>query len=221
MYSMKFSLIITFILITLCDRGLVQKNDNVNSNPDPITIKNNGKMTINLQLLQRTKDILELEIRIYNGNKDSVYLTTNPVRANGSQGWYVTVDENDPSVLVISSRLYNLPPYDLTINKSSVLLKLLLPGDNYKEIITIKIPTQESMPPYGTEMKRGLINSEKIKYIKAVVGMISEDEGVKDILTYKSEGSFISGAEMIMRGSFKGENLINLQTLLLSKQVSF
>jgi hypothetical protein len=189
----------------------------------PISSNSRGEMEkieLKLELLQATIDLWDFKVTVQNIGNKPVFVMTNPYRADGTKGWYVSLDEKNSSVLEISSRIYPDPPYFLMYNGSGVMLKQLSPNAVHSERISIKIPIKETMPPYGTELERMAIDHKNIKFVRAVVGLVPDEEGIREVFEHKVVPGSVTGAEEIMKGSFKGKRLIDLQTVAYSVMVS-
>jgi hypothetical protein len=171
---------------------------------------------VELKAVKTTPSHWELELTMRNNADYSINVMINPARTDGSNGPYITLNKEGGSILEISSHLYPPPPYFLYTNKAGVELKLLLPKTSYTEALIIKFPRQETMPPYRDKLERIEINADNIKNVRAAVGILPDEDGVRDLLKHKPIGPFVYGREEIMKGSFKGKRLIDLQTIVYS-----
>jgi hypothetical protein len=177
------------------------------------------EIDVGLRVLKRTGSYWEFELTIQNKADHSVYVMINPSRADDSNGHFITLDKKDSSILEISSHVYPLPPYFLITNSTSVELKQMAPMTSYTEAIIVKLPMQESMPPYGDTPKRISIDANNIKQVRAAIGILPDEDGVRDLLKRKPMGPFVNGREEMMKGSFKGKRLIDLQTVIYSEML--
>jgi hypothetical protein len=178
------------------------------------------KIEVKLELLQATADRWDFKVTVQNTGNQSVFVMTNPDQANGTKGWYVSLDEKNHSILEISSRVYPHPPYFLMHNGSGVMLKQLSPKEAHSEQVSIKFPIKETMPPYGTEVERMAIDHKSIKFARAVVGLAQDEEGIREVFEHKVVPGSVTGFEQITKGSFKGKRLIDLQTVAFSEMLN-
>src|SRR5262249_4013631 len=180
------------------------------------TGETNG-VDVKLKLLKMTPSQWEFELTIHNSADYPAYVMVNPTRTDGSNGHYLTLDKKDGSILEISSHLYPPPPYFLYTNKASVELKLVSPKASCTEALLVRLPLQETLPPFGDKPERIKIDANNIKYARAVIGILPNEGGIRDVLEHKRMGPFVYGLEEMMKGSFKGKRLIDLQTIVYSE----
>jgi hypothetical protein len=175
-----------------------------------------------LRLLRTTPAGWELELTVSNGGRRAVYLMTDPVRAAGSRGPYLSVDPSDPSTLDLGVRLYPKPEYTLYADNTMVTLERLEPGASRAQRFTVAPPAEETLPPYpkGTIIPRP-IRTGDIKCVRGYVGVLPDEEGVRAYLRSKEGvGPYADGDERLEAGSFKGKLLIDLQTLVSTEKVA-
>jgi hypothetical protein len=134
---------------------------------------------------------------------------------NGEQGYYLFLDINDESLLSVSSRVYKRPAsYSPYSNNISVELKSLKTGEKYDEVVSIKLPAKETIPPFLTLLRSKKIIYENIKYITLTIGYFYEETGILDFLKKKSFGWFIDGEEILNTGKDKDKSFLEIQNLL-------
>jgi hypothetical protein len=174
-----------------------------------------------LRLLRVTPSGWELELTVRNDGKRAVYMMTDPVRSEGSKGPYLSVDPLNPSVLDLSVRVYPLLEYCIYVNHAVVTLEKLEPGGSRVQRFTLPPPDEETTPPYPAEpITPRRISPADIKYVMAHVGVLPDEEGVRDYLRSKEGiGPYAKGPERLDAGSFKGKQIIDLQTLVASEKV--
>lgn len=174
-----------------------------------------------LRLLRATPAGWELELTVRNNGRRAVYVMTNPVRSERSRGPYLSVDPLDPSVLDLSVRFYPLPEDCIYVNHATVTLERLEPGTSRVQRFNVPPPAEETTPPYPAEpLTPRRISPDDIKYVTAHVGVLPDEEGVRDYLRGKEGiGPYAKGPERLDAGSFKGKPIIELQTLVSSEKV--
>lgn len=216
--TLKLLLVIIALISVKCNSNKAQAMHSGPSGGSSMTeIGATNKIDVKLRFIKATPSYWEFELTIRNNADYSAYVMINPTRTDGSNGPYITLDMKDSSILEISSRLYLPPPYFLYANKARVELKLLLPKTSYTEALIVQFPRQETMPPYGDKPERIEINANNIKHVRAAVGILPDEDGVRDLLERKPMGPFVYGLEEMMKGSFKGSRLIDLQTIVYSE----
>src|SRR5687768_2361568 len=63
------------------------------------------------RLIESGKNELKIEFSLENRGKSSIYVATDPVPVFGKDGYYLLADTADQSLLKVSSRVYESPPY--------------------------------------------------------------------------------------------------------------
>ncbi|HXG06731.1 MAG TPA: hypothetical protein VNI77_05320, partial [Nitrososphaera sp.] len=188
---------IVFLLL-FAGVGYGQSHIGVPKSSTSFRMEDMNSIELKLRLLQRQPDKWEFELTLHNGGKHPLFFMTDPTRSDRSSGPYISLDANDISTLDISARLYLPPIYSLYVNDAHVKLKRIEPNTTHSEIFTIGFPLKETIPPYGETPERHIIDHTKIKFIKASIGILPDDEGVRDILEHKPAGPFVYGLEKIM-----------------------
>jgi hypothetical protein len=174
---------------------------------------------VTLRVLEARSQSLRLELKVHNAGEQPVFVMTDPTRSDGSRGIYVSVDKDDPTVLEINIRLYPRPTYFLYSNAARVRLERIEPNSSYAERYSMNIPTEETMPPYGESLGRNRIDHKVIRSIKATVGILPDEAGIRDLIKRKAAGPFVNGLEEVIKGSFEGKRLIALQELFSSPSI--
>jgi hypothetical protein len=159
----------------------------------------------------------KFEVAVHNAGHRPIFAMIGPVRADRSSGPYIALGPN--GTLEVATRLYPPPIYTLYSNGSGVELTRVDPNATVSKALSLAFPVKETIPPYGdTPKNRRLVDRASVKSIRACVGVIPDDEGVRDLLDRK-RSRFVYGLERLMRGSFKGKNLLELQTVITSPAV--
>ena len=171
---------------------------------------------VRVEILQRLRDRWEFELSAHNPGSEPVFIMTAPMRSNGSKGGYFALDPQDPSILNISVRLYAPPNYCIFSNKTQVTLKQLDPGSTHVEKITLSFPAKETSPPYkGVEFET--LDTGKIRAVRAAVGLLPDDEGIRDFLRRKQVRGIepnAHGVELVQKGPHQGKSLYEVQEIV-------
>ena len=176
------------------------------------------KITVNM--IKRLPDRWEFEVVSHNIGDRSVFVMSDAVRVDGSPGAYLSISPKDNELLDLGIRLFALPSYCTLSSATHVTLRRLDPSASFKEVITIKLPLRETEPPYENPLNKSPIDWSKVKYIRASVGILPDEEGVQDFLKHKEGiGPYASGQESIERGLFRGKRLLELQSVSFSERV--
>jgi hypothetical protein len=211
------SMIVSLLLFARVDNG--QSFIGLPKSSTSVRTEDMNSIELKLRLLRAQPDKWEFELILHNGGKQSLFFMTDPTRSDRSSGPYIALDANDVSTLDVSAQLYLPPIYFLYANDARVKLKRIEPNTTHSETFTIGFPLKETIPPYGETPERHIIDHTKIKFIKASIGILPDDEGVRDILEHKPAGPFVYGLEKIMKGSYKGKHLIDLQTIISAPSI--
>lgn len=175
---------------------------------------------LTLHLLRASDAKWEFELTVHNSSVKSVFVMAEPVRSNGSRGAYLSIDTTDQSVLVIGVLLYSLPDYSIYSNHAGVALKRLEPNGNYNQVLSVTFPSRETSPPYKDPLEFKMIAQPKVRFARAVLGVLPDEEGVQGFLDRKERiGPYADGVEMMESGAYKGKRLIEIQSLALSPKI--
>lgn len=179
-----------------------------------------GHVKVALQLVRARRDGWDFQVTVKNEGERAVFVMANPRRTDGTRGHYFSSDGNTPATLNVSSRVYPLPPYTLYSDYAHVELKQLAPHTSYTELITINVPLSETMPPYPGVPVSKPIDLTKVKYVRASVGVLLDEEGVRDFLQKKiGIGPYTNGLDPITKGTFKGKRVVDMQVVISSNPV--
>jgi hypothetical protein len=182
-----------------------------------------SRIEVRVQILQRLNERWEFELSAHNSGSEPVFIMTAPMRSNGSKGGYFALDPQDPSILDISVRLYPPPDYCIYSNQTQVVLKQLDPGSTHVERITLAFPAKETSPPYkGVEFET--FDRARIRAVRAAVGLLPNDEGIRDFLRRKQARGIepnAGGLELIQKGPHQGKSLYEVQEIVWTPTLSF
>ena len=169
---------------------------------------------INLRVVRLLPEKWEFELSARNSSSEAVFITTAPIRSNGSKGGYFALDPKEPATLNIGVQLYQPPDYSIYSNQTRVTLKRLEPGATHVEEIVLSFPAKETSPPYqGLEYET--LDKGKIRGVRATIGILPDDEGIRDFLRRKQGiGPYAGGIELIQRGSLNGKSLYEVQQII-------
>jgi hypothetical protein len=174
---------------------------------------------VNLKLINKSSYCWEFEVVVENQGQEPVLIMTDPIRIDGSRGIYMSVAKEDPSTLELSIRLYDPPPYFLYVDKTRVRAAQLAPGAIHSERFVVNFPYKETFPPYGEYPVQRQVDNAKIKFMKVFVGVLPDEQGIRELLQHKVSNYVVNGYESLLKGRFKGKHLIDLQTVFSSKKV--
>lgn len=176
---------------------------------------------VKLKIVKLLNERWEFELSAHNAGSEPVFIMTEPVRSNGTRGGYFTLDPQDPSRLDIAVRLYPPPNYCIYSNRTEVTLKRLDPGSTHVEQITLAFPAKETSPSYkAPEFER--LDRDKIRSVRAEVGILADDEGVRDFILRKQgrgSGPNASGLEPLRKGPYQGKSLYEVQEIVRTPTV--
>ena len=177
------------------------------------------KVEVFVRGLQKYSDRWEIEFEIRNDSKSPVFLATEPMRSNAELGPYVGIGETD-KILEISVCFFDRPDYFLSRDEANVKLRKLEPDTSHIEKYVLPLPLRETIPPYQarvTDTPRP-IDASKIETVKIRVGVLPDDEGIRDLLAPKASkpyfDGFLDGGEIIEKGRSKGKMLLETQSIL-------
>ena len=81
------------------------------------------------------------------------------------------------------------------------------------EKVIVTFPTRGSAPPY--DVNAGEIIPSAIRSVRAKVGVLPDEKGVRDFLRKKETiGPYATGLEVLVTGAFKGKHLQDVQKLI-------
>lgn len=174
----------------------------------------NEGILITGNIIKLDKNELNLEFVLENKSKESIYVSTNPVRLSGAKGYYLSLENDDDSILEISCRVFPPPLYSVYRNNTRVELKELKPDEEMKESIFLKSPVMETNPPFENPAYKRKIAFEQLKNIRLVIGYFIKEEGIVDILNAKAFGPYVTGWYPVFSGKYKGKTLREAQNLV-------
>ena len=171
-------------------------------------------VAVDLALLKRTPTRLEIQVKVKNLGERPVVVVTDPVRLDGSEGVYLSLNENDSSQLELAFAVYPPPFYTRLAPKTRVTFRRLEAGGAYQTNVVLDTPLKDTKPPWGETPNTELIDLAKIHQIRANVGILPDDPGVHDAFTNNRSPD---GFELVKKGPFKGKLLFELQALVSSR----
>jgi hypothetical protein len=217
------SVLICLLLISMTSLSMLSRREQTNlclTRSVPPDCNADGTSQIQMRVLPRLlPNGWELETTITNRGRNSVLIMTEPVRVDGSKGPYIMLNKMAQGSLDVQVQLYRLPIYSIYTNRTLVRLERLGPGQNRTEKLEITFPTEETMPPYGETPERNPVLRDQIKVLNVSLGILPDEEGIRDILQRKSVGPWVDGLEELMTGAHRGKRLIELQTVVCSGSI--
>jgi hypothetical protein len=177
---------------------------------------NTDNIKVSLNLLQRTSTQLKFEIEVKNLGGGSAFIVTNPVRLDGTKGVYLSLNEDDPTLLELRLEVFPPPVYTRLAPKTKVTLKRLESDEIYKEEFILKTPFEETKPPYGRTPNKRPIQLSEVQHIIARLGVFPDESGVRGELV---NDSCCTGLETTESGLFKGKPLFEIQKVISSEKI--
>ena len=177
------------------------------------------QVDVDLRLLKAAPDKWDFEVTVRNVGSRAVFVMTGPRRVDNSKGPYVSWADLRPGILEVSIQVYPPPPYFFIANNAGVKLQELPAGASHKELLSVSLPIPETLPPYGDTPRRAKIDPKQVLMITAAVGILPDDEGIRDLLARKPFGPFVHGLEEVTKGASKGKRLFELQGVYYSPTI--
>ena len=171
-------------------------------------------VVVDLEILKRTSARLELQLKVSNTGKTPILVVTDPVRLDGSKGAYLSINEANSSQLEVAFAVYPPPFYTRLAPKTAVRFRTLNAGGTYENTVVLNTPLKETKPPWGDTPHVHAIDLEKIQQVRANVGVLPHDVGVREAIANEISAD---GFELVKSGPLKGKLLFELQTLVSSK----
>jgi len=175
---------------------------------------------VRLRFLSEHDGVRDFEITATNKSSASVYIMTKPRRSDRSSGPYFVADERDATLLRCEFRAYPPPPYSLYFNDTHIELKRLGPGEENREVFSIKVPVTSTIPPYGSEPSKPVELGNRFQSIKAVVGVLPDTARLNKLFE-KLGTHWVTGLEPVVPEDIKGPKIFEAQTLLMSNAIDF
>jgi hypothetical protein len=172
---------------------------------------------VSIRSVHKHPDRWEIELETRNDSQQVVFVLTDPIQENGKRGPYIETDEADSTILDLSVRFYEGPDYLLFANPTRVKLMRLDPQTSHVEKYTLTIPLRSTIPPYRKNREQARekqIDHSQIRTLKVSVGVLPDDEGIRDLLRRKTFGPFSNGGDVLAKGSLKGKSLIEAQAIV-------
>lgn len=191
------------------------------------------KVISRAQVLSIDKDELRIKVTITNNESQAIYLATEPKDQQGRSGFYISLDDKNLTELIVSSRVYPSPIPSPPANNTLVKLKKLSPNEIYEEMITLRFPLKETIPPKGNleykfengELILGkdisaarTVNLNKIKSVNITFGYFLYEKGIENFLMSKPQGWFIRGNETVsITNNSDRKSFLEIQNLTFDK----
>jgi len=167
------------------------------------------KLNLNKQI-----DEWKLDIEFQNFDSESVLILTNPIQSNGKSIPYLNFNEKE-SILDFGLRFYSVPDYLIVdADQAGLLPELLQPKSSWGKVFALKLPMFQSVPPYENLPLQKKIDDNKIKQINISIGILPNDDGIKEIIENRIYSHYLNGREIIQKGKFKGKYVIETQVVL-------
>ena len=211
-FTRMFSRILVLIwALSTCNVMTAQRND-----VEPGSVE--SEITVRAQLLSISEQELRIEATITNSSRYPIFLIIEPRDVYGHKGFYVSLCSSGESEVSVASRLYprlNPPP---AADGAYVEVMKLAPSKSRSDVITLRSPLRESMPPTGSltyKVEKGQpvpgsaelrgpaeINLSKLKAVYLSYGYFEDTKGVTDFLRSESQGWYLLGFERVEKDSF-------------------
>lgn len=157
------------------------------------------------------KNALRINLKLTNNGMTPVYIASNPIQIDGTAGYYVAVDELEPTTVHISSRLFEPLMYSPYTVYTRVELKKLMPNKSLNSSITLTSPLVETIPPTDVPLDNKKVELSAVKLIEMQVAYFPEDQSITDFLKSKPFGWFVIGTEKLYTGKLAGKRLYEVQ----------
>lgn len=207
-YMMKATYVIGVILF-VSSIAMGQINAQIGPGPN----KADGKAILSVDLSKSKKKELRYSLKLRNDVPRAIYYSTTPQDVCGNYGPYVSLDQDNRSVVDIQWRVFHrdiVRSLDCYTNETRVELKRLEPRKTIEVTVSIKWPLSETVPPYLSRRYPNLERSD-VKLIRFAIGYFDEEQGILDLLTKKPFGWFTKGDDSLEKVVFQGKRLYEIQ----------
>lgn len=184
------------------------------------TNKVHGGLVLLFELRSSNKRDLQYAFELRNEGSKAVFYSADPRDVVGTKTPYVSIDENDKSLLNVQWRVFDR---DIVwrienggVNKTGIELKRLEPGGIARSKLSIKWPLEETSPP-SLSVYQKKIDRSTVKRIRFTIGYFEEEEGILEFLKRKPFGWFITGTESLDTGIPRGKRFYEIQKLVSSE----
>lgn len=183
-----------------------------------------GNLTMNINVRLSVK-ILKSKQYEFTGSIDNctaskVFIAVDPSQANKTKGPYLWFEDGNDWVLMIGIMLFPPPDFMLFLNETGIKLLCLNPGETYRYTFLLETPVEFTMPPWGEGYNLNKITSERLRFAKFSIGIFCDAEDIEELISAKPAGSYFNGIEIIQSGKNIGKQLIDLQRIISSSEVS-
>jgi hypothetical protein len=197
--------LIFFGILSLCG-NLTVWSQSILCNETPISITFKSGM--------QTDGEIQIYFAVTNKGTGPVYISTNPIQINGSPGFYFSLQGNDPSTLLISSRVFAPIIYSPYSSHRFVTLQKLEPKQSFPFMVNLRFPISETLPPVEDPREARVIGRKEIEKVTFELGFFGEDVTLEDLLKSKPFGWTVNGDELLYTGVGKGKHLSDIQQLV-------
>lgn len=208
----------TYVVCIICLAVVVTLGQNTTSSKiSSAQTKADDGVILSVQLLESKKCEINYVIELRNNSPAAIFYPAKTQQVDGEYGPYVSLDNNDDSVVNLQWRVFHrdiVLSIESFSNDTGVELKRLGPGESVQETASIKWPLIETVPPILKKALRNRIDRKNVKGFRFTVGYFEEDEGILEFLTRKPFGWFIKGHETLYTGVFRGKRFYEIQRLL-------
>lgn len=173
---------------------------------------------VSLRVLERTSKVAKFQATITNEGTRPVLIVTNPMRADGSAGPYLSLNADEPSMLELGFRAFPPPGFDILATNERVTYTSLEPEVPHHEEVSLLAPIEETEPPWRGMAKPRQIDLGRIQYVKLNVGVFPDEPEVREAFAYELSPT---GLELVKRGRFKGKSLYKIQGIVSSGRIKF
>ena len=190
------------------------------SEAQAVRSRGESQIALSVELIRSKKTELLYRLELQNKGSIAIYYSGNPQLVGGEYSPYISLDDNDKSILNVQWRVFD--PNIVSrienggVNNTGVELKRLEPGITIKETVALKWPVSETVPPHVSMVYRK-IERDNVKRIRFTMGYFDEDEGITEFLKRKPFGWFIKGYEVLETGLFRGKTFYEIQKILATE----
>ncbi|MBK8811948.1 MAG: hypothetical protein IPN69_14625 [Acidobacteria bacterium] len=180
--------------------------------------QSSGIVSLSISVVEFSAKSMQVNYSVRNDTQSAIYVATKPTTLSGEIGFYRSLDGDNLSTLVLSSRVYEDPPYFVYLDNRGVLLIKLDPGVEYTDRITIAVPIKETDPPrYRKRLAPATIRTKNLRCVELAIGYFNDIPGVSAFLKKKKWGWNIVGTEELNVASNKTSTFLEIQQMVTSK----
>jgi hypothetical protein len=168
---------------------------------------------LNVRMVKSASDQLVLDVNLRNNTGQAIYVAKNPVREDGTKGFYFSFDDGG-KIVVVESRVFapdRPSPYS---DQTSVELKKVEPKGEFNESFTIDGKLMETVPPVRSHINSRQIDVQALRAVRVNYGFFVDEIGIATLFKGKSLSPLFNGLEPIRVGSYRGKRLFEVQKLV-------